>query len=639
MKLFINKNTLAGDWLINISLICIIIFFIAINTLSNQIFYSARMDLTQDNLYTLNQGTYEVIKSIDEPITIRLFFSDKLSRDIPPLREYGQRVRELIEEYVVSSKGKIILERVDPEPFTDNEDLAMVFGLQGRTLSQAGEKFYFGLVASNSTDDVSVIPYFDQSRESYLEYDLSRIIADLANPKKKKIGLVTFLPIGGGLAYEDAPSSEYVPPWVIYNRLSESFEITNLGKSFNSISEDIDILMIVHPKNLDDATQYAIDQFILSGKGTVFFLDPYSEVERNALPIEKRRTYIPSSSLNSLFEKYGFYLEPGMIVGDRVYGRQVTIGRPPNLRVTTYVLWLALNKQLINPKDSVTNELEKILTNSSGAIALSEESELTLEPLITSSRDSMLIERYKVQFRPDPTLLLSEFVSSGKFFNLAARITGNINSVYKDSDNENQDANHLDSGQANMIIFADTDILADQTWNQSQDNFGREVFNPIADNGSLIINAIESLSGKGELISLRSRGVSSRPFEEVEELRRNAETKYRETEQKLQKELQSTEQKLRDLQRSASLEVNEGSPILSKEHAETLQIFRDQIINIRKKLRDVQRELRVDIEELGLLLKIYNIWLMPLFVSIASILVFGFRRRKRISHLAEIRKN
>ena len=639
MKLFINKNALAGDWLINISLICIIIFFIAINTLSNQIFYSARMDLTQDNLYTLNQGTYEVIKSIDEPITIRLFFSDKLSRDIPPLREYGQRVRELIEEYVVSSKGKIILERVDPEPFTDNEDLAMVFGLQGRTLSQAGEKFYFGLVASNSTDDVSVIPYFDQSRESYLEYDLSRIIADLANPKKKKIGLVTFLPIGGGLAYEDAPSSEYVPPWVIYNRLSESFEITNLGKSFNSISEDIDILMIVHPKNLDDATQYAIDQFILSGKGTVFFLDPYSEVERNALPIEKRRTYIPSSSLNSLFEKYGFYLEPGMIVGDRVYGRQVTIGRPPNLRVTTYVLWLALNKQLINPNDSVTNELEKILTNSSGAIALSEESELTLEPLITSSRDSMLIERYKVQFRPDPTLLLSEFVSSGKFFNLAARITGNINSVYKDSDKENQDVNHLDSGQANMIIFADTDILADQTWNQSQDNFGREVFNPIADNGSLIINAIESLSGKGELISLRSRGVSSRPFEEVEELRRNAETKYRETEQKLQKELQSTEQKLRDLQRSASLEVNEGSPILSKEHAETLQIFRDQIINIRKKLRDVQRELRVDIEELGLLLKIYNIWLMPLFVSIASILVFGFRRRKRISHLAEIRKN
>ena len=159
------------------------------------------------------------------------------------------------------------------------------------------------------------------------------------------------------------------------------------------------------------------------------------------------------------------------------------------------------------------------------------------------------------------------------------------------------------------------------------------------DKDVVVLKNVNLKINKGELISLRSRGVSSRPFEEVEELRRNAETKYRETEQKLQKELQSTEQKLRDLQRSASLEVNEGSPILSKEHAETLQIFRDQIINIRKKLRDVQRELRVDIEELGLLLKIYNVWLMPLFVSIASILVFGFRRRKRISHLAEIRKN
>ena len=181
--------------------------------------------MTQDNLYTLNQGTYEVLENVNEPITLRLFFSDKLSRDIPPLREYGQRVRELIEEYVANSKGMIILERVDPEPFTDNEDLAMVFGLQGMPLSQAGEKFYFGLVASNSTDDISVISYFDQTRESYLEYDLSRIINDLANPKKQKLGMLSSLPIGGGLAYPDAPASEFVPPWVVYERLRELFEI------------------------------------------------------------------------------------------------------------------------------------------------------------------------------------------------------------------------------------------------------------------------------------------------------------------------------------------------------------------------------------------------------------------------------
>ncbi|PPR30884.1 MAG: hypothetical protein CFH32_00470 [Alphaproteobacteria bacterium MarineAlpha9_Bin2] len=635
-----NSSTLSNKWLINLSIICIIILFISLNTLSNQLFNSARIDLTQDNLYTLNQSTYEVIENIDEPITLRLFFSDKLSRDIPSLREYGQRVRELMEEYVVGSNGNIILERVDPEPFTDNEDLAMIFGLQGIPLSQAGEKFYFGLVASNSTDDISVIPYFDQSRESYLEYDLSRIINDLANPEKLKLGMASSLPIGGGLAYPGAPSTEFVKPWIIYERLSELFEVINLGNAFRSIPENIDLLMLVHPKNLDEESKYAIDQFIMTGKGVIFFMDPYSEIERNALPLEQRRTFIPSSNLNSLFKKYGFFVEPGMIVGDRIYGRQVTIGRPPNLRVTTYVLWMSLDKQLLNPNDSVTNELETILINTSGAIELTKDSSVQLEPLLTSSKDSMLIERFKIQFRPDPTLLLSEFIPVNRNLNLAARITGNFKSAYNDKIENNEtitNANHIASSQANIIVFADTDILANQTWNQSQDNFGREVFNPIADNGSLIINAVEALSGKGELIALRSRGISTRPFIVVAELTRKAETAYRETEQRLQKELKNTEQKLRNLQRTASVEVKESAPILSKEHADTLKVYREQIINIRKKLRDVQRELRVDIEKLGLFLKISNIWLMPIIIFFASIIVFILRRKKRISHLEGMR--
>ena len=638
MKSFLKNNSLSNRLLINISIICIIITFVSINTLSNQLFNSARIDLTQDNLYTLNQGTYEVLENVNEPITLRLFFSDKLSRDIPPLREYGQRVRELIEEYVANSKGMIILERVDPEPFTDNEDLAMVFGLQGMPLSQAGEKFYFGLVASNSTDDISVIPYFDQTRESYLEYDLSRIINDLANPKKQKLGMLSSLPIGGGLAYPDAPASEFVPPWVIYERLSELFEIKNLGDSFSSIPDDIDVLMLVHPKDLSKETKYAIDQFIMTGKGVIFFIDPYSEVERNALPIEQRRTYIPSSNLNELFKKYGFYIEPGMIVGDRIYGRQVTIGRAPNLRVTTYVLWIALNKQLLNPQNTITSDLETILTNTSGAIAINEDADINLEPLFTSSKDSMLIERFKIQFRPDPTLLLSEFESLNKNLNLAVRVTGSANSAFEGSIGEVKENTkaHIGLSNINLIVFADTDILADETWNQSQDNFGRKTFNPIADNGSLIINSLESLSGKGELISLRSRGISARPFLVVEELRRKAETSYRKTEQKLQNELKGTEEKLRDLQRSASLEMQEGAPILSKEQAETLKVFREQIINIRKRLRDVQRDLRLEIEQLGLILKIYNIWFMPMLVAIVSIVVFILRRRKRVTHLASI---
>jgi len=267
-----DKTKITTPIILNCVIIAVILLFLSINTLSNQIFSSFRLDLTENNLYTLNKGTLKVLTSIEEPITLKLFFSDKLSRNIAPMREYGQRVKELIEEYTNKSKGMIIIERIDPEPFTDNEDLAILYGLQGMQISQAGEKFYFGLVATNSTDDISIIPFFEQERETYLEYDLTRIINDLANPKKKKLGLITSLPINGGLAYPDAPSSEYVTPWEIYNRLSEIFEIISLSTELDRIPDDIDLLMVVHPKDIKFKAHYAIDQFVMKGKGAIFLL-------------------------------------------------------------------------------------------------------------------------------------------------------------------------------------------------------------------------------------------------------------------------------------------------------------------------------------------------------------------------------
>ena len=467
----------------------------------------------------------------------------------------------------------------------------------------------------------------------------------MANPKKKKLGLITTLPINGGLAYPDAPATEYVSPWEIYVRLSEIFEIVTLSKETDIISDDIDLLMVVHPKDIPNQTKYAIDQFIMSGKGALFFVDPYSEVERNALPIEDRRTYIPGSNLNTLFSNYGAYVEPGMIVGDRISGRKVTIGRSQNSRVISYVLWLALNKDLMNPNNLITNELESILTNTPGGIMRSKNAQSKFEILYSSNDDSMFIERYKIQFRPDPTLLLSEFVSDKKNKALAVSLTGQFNSAFVDGPPQLQDgeeslanSNHLSNVKnGNILIFADTDMLSNSIWTQRQDNFGKETFTPIADNGSLVINAVESLSGGGELIALRTRGTSLRPFKVVQELQKQAETTYRETEKSLQNDLKVTEDKLRDLQRGASIATQEGAPILSKEQADTLKQFKEKIINIRKKLRDVQRDLRVEIEELGLLLKLYNIWVMPLLVSFSAVLAFVMRRKKRINHLASMR--
>ena len=640
-----KNNKSSPAFIVNIVIISVIVLFISINTLSNQLFSGARLDLTQNNLYTLNKGTFKILETVKEPITLRLFFSDKLSRDIAPMREYGQRVRELVEEYAVRSNGMIKLERIDPEPFTNNEDLAILYGLQGMQVSQAGEKFYFGLVATNSTDDISIIPFFEQNRETYLEYDLTRIINDLANPKKKKLGLITTLPINGGLAYPDAPASEYVAPWEIYNRLSEVFEIITIPKGTSKIADDIDLLMVVHPKDISTQTKYAIDQHVLSGKGALFFVDPYSEVERNALPIKDRRTYIPGSNLNDLFKSYGAYVEPGMIVGDRVSGRKVTIGRSQNSRVVTYVLWIALGKDLMNPNNPITNELESVLTNTSGGISRTEDAKSKFEILYSSTDDSMFIERFKIQFRPDPTLLLSEFVSDEKNKPLAVNLIGEFKSAYIDGPPNLDDGSvapdnpsHLTSTKnGNILIFADTDILSNTLWTQKQDNYGKEEFTPIADNGSLVINAVEYLSGGGELISLRTRGTSNRPFIVVEKLQKKAETAYRETEKSLQNDLKITEDKLRDIQRGASIATQDGAPILSKEQADTLQQFKEKIINIRKKLRDVQRDLKVDIEKLGLMLKLYNIWVMPILVTISAVLAFIVRRRKRINHLASMR--
>jgi len=642
---FLKSDNTSSSILVRFAALSIIILFISLNTLSNQLFSGARLDLTENNLYTLNTGTFKVLETIKEPITLRLFFSDKLSRDIAPMREYGQRVRELIEEYVVRSNGMIRLERVDPEPFTDNEDLAILYGLQGMQISQAGEKFYFGLVATNSTDDISIIPFFEQGRETYLEYDISRIVNDLANPKKKKLGLISSLPINGGLAYPDAPASDYVPPWEIYNRLGEAFEIISIPSDSIRIPEDIDIIMIVHPKDLTNITKYAIDQFVMSGKGAIFFVDPYSEVERNALPIEERRTYIPGSNLNTLFSNYGAYVEPGMIVGDRISGRKVTIGRSQNSRVITYVLWLSLTKDLMNPNNLITNELESILTNTPGGIKRSKDAKSKFEILYSSNTDSMFIERFKIQFRPDPTLLLSEFQSDQENKNLAVSLTGQFNSAYingpplpEDGGEPFINRNHkTETNEGNILIFADTDMLSNSIWTQKQDNYGQETYTPISDNGSLVINAVEYLAGGGELIALRTRGTSMRPFIVVEELQKKAETAYRETEKSLQNDLTVTENKLRDLQRGASIATQDGAPILSKEQADTLQDFKDQIINIRKQLRDVQRDLRVDIEKLGLMLKLYNIWVTPILVAISAVLVFIMRRRKRINHLASMR--
>ena len=622
-----------GKNLAFVKIIGSLIFFFLINLVSFNLMTGIKFDLTSNKLFTVSGNTINIIKGIQEPINVKLFFSNSLSKDIPQIREYEKRVRELLINYKNISDSKINLEILDPKPFTDLEDLATLYGLQGLQLNQEGEKFYFGAVISNSVDDTVVVPFFDVARERFLEYDLTKTIFNLANTERPKIGLITALPFIGGVD-NSSGTANFQQPFYLYTKMQELFDIEDLSVSATNIPDDIDQLLVIHPKKLTDETLYAIDQFVLSGRGAIFFVDPFSEYEKINTPSNQRTSDIPESNLERIFNKWGFSIEPGMIVGDVINGRKVSLGNTNDQKIITYILWLALQDSMLSRDDIITSNLDYVFFKSSGSIInLNINNGLNIAPLVKTSKNSMLVERFKMQFRADPEALLNDFRPSDNDYTLGARINGSIESAYSENDLKEltvETKNHIKkNANINILVYADTDIVTDSTWISKQDMFGRDNSTPIADNGRMIINSLESMSGGQNMIGLRGRGTSNRPFTVVEELQKNAELAFREQEISLQLELEDTEKNLKSLQSSTA----EGS-ILDEEQSNTIEAFNKKISNIRKELREVQRELNQDIKDLETNLKLINIWLMPILVLILfSILkIYALNRRKKFNN-------
>ena len=608
----LKKDILKNSVFINFFLA--LVLFVSINVILAKVLVNKKIDLTEDNLFTLSTNTKNIVKNLNEQIKIQLFFSQSLSKDIPQIRDFERRVRELMISYTKLSKN-IKLEIFDPMPFTELEDLASTYGIQGLQLNQEGEKFYFGAVLTNSVDDMVVIPFFEIARERFLEYDLTKSIYNLANTEKSIIGLVSGLPFAGGVSNtSDGPS--YQNPFYLYENISEFYEIVNLTENFEKIPNNIDQLLVIHPKNLSSNALYQIDQFVLKGKGATFFVDPFSEYEKTNQPPNQDELNIPKSDLNKLFKEWGLEVQPGMVVGDIINGRKVSIGNPNNEKILTYILWLALQNDLLSQEDIITANLDYVFYKSAGSIKnLHKSSEIEFTPLVFTSLNSMLVERFKMQFRADPEALLKEFKSENKKFILTARVKGEFSSSFKDEELSKlgiDTKNHIKkSNNSNIIVFSDTDLLSDITWLTRQDMFGRSNIIPTADNGRLVMNAIESMSGGKNLIGLRGRGVSNRPFLVVENLQKNAELLLKEKEDFLKNELEETEAKLQQLKDSNSNEEN-----ISIEKTQTIDNFNKKIFTIRKDLREVQRELGENIKKLETNLKLINIWLMPLLVII-----------------------
>ena len=608
---------------------CFLIFlFLFFNIIMFKILVNKKIDLTTDKLYTVSKNTKSIIKNLSEPINIKLFFSNSLSKELSQIRDYEKRVRELLISYKKISNKNIAVEIIDPRPFTDQEDLANVYGIQGLQLNEEGERFYFGAVFSNSVDDTTVIPFFELDREQFLEYDLTKTIYNLANTTKPNIGLISGLPLVGRVNNSQG-NAQYERPFFIYQTLSEFFNVIDLSLEVSEIPQSVDQLLIVHPKDLSDVTLYAIDQFVMTGKGVTIFTDPFSEFDNNLSKPESEKDF-SNSNLSRLFTSWGFDMKPGMVIGDIVNGRKVSLGPSNDQKIVTYVLWLAIQQNLLSNTDIITSNLDYIFLKSAGSIEnLNTNSSLVIEPLISTSKESMLIERYKMQFRADPEQLLKDFESQDKSYIIGARIKGELDSAFTMEDikkielDTKQHINNIKD--ANIILFADTDLLSDNTWISELDMFGRNSITPIADNGRMVVNSIESMSGGKNLIGLRGRGSSNRPFLVIEDLQKKAELSFREKQISLQNELQGTEDKLKEIQ-SNQLDSSESK---TSEQNKAIEEFQRKILSIRKQLRDVQRQLNADIERLENNIKILNIWTMPIIVIILYFFIKVFTEKRR----------
>ena len=619
------------------AIVLAVILFLSVNILASAWLHSARIDLTDNRLYTLSEGTKEVLSTIDEPITVRLFLSRRIPEQNPQHANFSKRVRDLLENFVTLSDGKLKLEVYDPEPYSPEEDKALALGLQGVTMGASGEQGYFGLAAVNSSDEKKVVPYFNPSREPLLEYDLTKLVYSLTHPKKPVVGLISSIPMG-------ADPTRNFRPWAVFEQIKQFFELRSLRGSDESIDEDIDILLIAHPQNLNEKQLYNVDQFILRGGRALISVDPYSETavarakaaereRRGKIPVASKP--IPYSTLGKLFDAWGVEFATDTMVGDLGAAQQVTLSGPRS-RVVDYLLWLALGKGTLDRDDVITSQLENMNLASSGYFTLSENSGLTMEPLLESTSQTMLIPTSKMDSQPRPDDLLREFRSDDTRFTLGARLHGVVKTAFPGGSPASVDSadtqEHLSESiaPANIVIIGDSDFLSDNFWVRVQNFMGRQIVVPFAGNADFVINVLDNLSGSDALIGLRSRGLSFRPFLRIEDIRRQAEQRYREREQELRENLAEAELKLNELREQG---VGEKAAVVTLENKVTLEAYRREILGLRKELRNVQHALIKDIDSLDSIFKMVNIWAIPLLIGIlAVVLAFIRRARYRVRH-------
>ena len=621
-----SRNVYSG-----LGLVLLAVAFLVFTLVNNLWFSGARLDLTENKLYTLSAGSEAIIGRIDEPLNLYFFFSEKASQDLTTLRAYANRVRELLQEYELLAGGKIRLTLVDPEPFSEAQDQAAAFGLQAVPVNNAGDELYFGLAATNALDDQQVIGFFQPDKEEFLEYEISKLIQNLQVIEKPRIGLLSSLKMQGDM---DMNTFESTPAWIVADQLADAFDIESIGRDAETLPERLDVLMLVHPHNLSEPLLKSIDQFALAGGRVLVFVDPLAEAQvpqaNPAMPAVPAK--LPSDF--PLLSHWGVVLQADKVLGDAQ--QALTVGGADGQPIRHLGI-LGMQQENFNLDDVTLSSLETLNLSSAGILNLLEDRTTTIEVLIASSEYAMPIDRIRFETLSDPADLQMDFKATGIRYPVAVRITGPVVTAYPDNDMAAATDGVTDAatgvvsedliGQLNVIVVADTDILSDRLWVQVQDFFGQRIASPWANNGDFVTNAVENLAGSSDLISIRSRGRFSRPFDVVQDLRREAEARYLTSANDLQAQLADTERQLSELQASRD---EQAQLSMSPEQESALLQFQAEKLRIRKELRDVRHQLDKDIEALGTTLKFINIALLPLLL-VLLLMAIHYVRLRRVS--------
>ncbi len=596
-----------------IGLIALFLVLVAVNFLVSRV--PGRIDLTEGNIYTLSPGTKKILANLQAPVKLKLYVSQGESVPVQ-LRGFAQRVEDLVREFKGVAGSNLVVERYNPKPDSEEEDAAQLDGMEPQQLF-SGEQFYLG-VAVSQLDRQQAIPAISPQRERLLEYDLVRAIARVGSAERPKIGLMSGLPVlGEKFNPFTRQSSE---PWVLANELKRDFEVKEVPLSAKEIDKDLNVLLVIHPRDVQPATEYALDQFVMRGGKLIAFVDPYAYFDQ--MPTMPGMPQTPSSStLPTLFKAWGLEMDPGKVVSDVVFGSGGGARYTPTV--------LSLNRTALSRDDIVTGQIETLLYAFGGAFQV-KQTDLNVTELVKSSPDSMLVDNANASRSGDEAT--RSFKPSGTPMPLALRLTGKFKTAFPEGVKENDKpiANTpalRESAENSVIVVADVDLLADGAAVDVQEVFGRKVIVPSNGNLAFALGMVEQFAAGDDLISLRSRAASFRPLTVVRELEAEAQKEYFGRIQALEEEKQKTQARLQELQKAQGAPGAKGGQILSPEQQAELERFKKTYIETNLALKELRRNLRQDAEGLVFWTKVVNIAVMPLLVVLAGLLIILIRRR------------